>query len=185
MSDTMKHDYSWLVPYAEILQDKVVLELGCGSGLDTTVLSGYAKTLVSGDLAPKSDSQGAVLVLDHSKKLPFKTGTFDAVVASLCLHYFSIKKTKEIIAEISRVLKPQGSFIGRLNSYKDDNYGAVGYPEIEPGLFDVKGEQKRFFQQQEIELLWWQEYSITTISHKNIDRYQKAKWVYEFSARRL
>ena len=178
----MKHDHSWLVPYAEILEGKVILELGCGSGIDTTVLSDYAETLVSGDIAPKAESQGTVLALDHSKALPFKNGSFDTVVASLCLHYFRIEKTKEIITEISRVLKPQGSFICRLNSYKDENYGSVGYPEIEPGLYDVNGEQKRFFQEHEIRSLWEQGYSLRAISHKSIDRYQKVKWVYEFSA---
>ena len=176
----MKHDHNWLVPFTEILEGKVILELGCGSGIDTTVLSNYAETLVSGDIAPKPESQGTVLVLDHSKELPFKNASFDIVVASLCLHYFKLDKTKEIIAEISRVLKPQGSFICRLNSYKDENYGSVGYPEIEPGLYDVNGEQKRFFQEQEIRSLWEQEYSLKAISHKTIDRYQKAKWVYEF-----
>ena len=90
--------------------------------------------------------------------------------------------SKEIIAEISRVLKPQGSFICRLNSYKDENYGSVGYPEIEPGLYDVNGEQKRFFQEHEIRSLWEQGYSLRAISHKSIDRYQKVKWVYEFRA---
>ena len=178
----MKHDHNWLVPYAEILKGKVILELGCGPGIDTTVLSGYAETLVSGDIAPKPESQGNVLALDHSKDLPFKNASFDIAVASLCLHYFEIEKTKEIIAEISRVLKPQGSFICRLNSYKDENYGSVGYPEIEPGLYDVNGEQKRFFQEHEVRSLWTPEYSLNTISHKAIDRYQKAKWVYEFSA---
>ena len=181
----MKHDHSWLVPYAEMLKGKVILELGCGSGIDSTVLSEYAERLVSGDLAPKSECRGIVLALDHSKKLPFKDCSFDAVVASLCLHYFSIKKTKEIISEISRVLKPQGSFICRLNSYKDENYGAVGYPEIESGLYNVKGEQKRFFHKQEIQALWTQGYSLNLINHKKIDRYQKEKWVYEFSAIRV
>ena len=62
----MKHDHNWLLPYAEILKGKVILELGCGSGIDTTVLSGYSETLISGDIAPKPESQGTVLALDHS-----------------------------------------------------------------------------------------------------------------------
>ena len=181
----MKHDHTWLVSYTEILKGKVVLELGCGSGIDSTVISDYAETLVSGDLAPDSKSQDTVLVLDHSKELPFEDGSFDTVVASLCLHYFKTDKTKEIIAEISRVLKPQGSFICRLNSYKDENYGAIGYPEIESGFYNVNGEHKRFFQKKENESLWEQGYSLATIKHKNIDRYQKEKWVYEFCAIRV
>lgn len=178
----MKHDYSWLDPYAEMLDGKTILELGCGSGLDSIVLARYAKYLISGDLTPNLQSQGSVLAFDHSKKLPFENSSFDTVVASLCLHYFKREKTEEIITEVSRVLKPQGLFIGRVNSYKDENHGSVGYPEIEAGLFSVCGEQKRFFQEQEIRALWGKGYSLNKISHKSIDRYQKPKWVFEFSA---
>ena len=126
----MKDDHRWLSAYSEQLEGRDILELGCGSGIDTAVLSGYATTLVSGDIAPNPESQGTVLTLDHSKPLPFKDNSFDTVVASLCLHYFPMSLTKEIIAEVSRVLRPQGCFIGRLNSYKDENYGAVGHPEV-------------------------------------------------------
>lgn len=181
----MKQDLRWLEAYAELLQDKVILELGCGPGLDSDVLSGYANTLVCGDLAPVSGNQGLVLAFDHSEKLPFQGGEFDVVVASLCLHYFRMKKTKDIIAEITRVLKPQGSLICRLNSYKDENYGSTGFPEIESGLYDVNGEHKRFFRRHEIESLWARGYSLETINHKSIDRYEKTKWVYEFCATRL
>lgn len=181
---TMKHDYNWLEPYVKILKGKEVLELGCGSGLDTTVISTLAKRLVSSDIAPIQDSQHTVQALDHSKKLPFKSTGFDTVVASLCLHYFSLEVTKEIIAEISRILKPNGKLICRLNSYKDENYGSVGYPQIETGLYNVNGEQKRFFREEDIRILWKQGYSLDNLSHKKIDRYEKAKYVYEFSATR-
>jgi len=58
----------------------------------------------------------------------------------------------------------------------------VGHPEIEHGLFDVNGEQKRFFRKQEIQSLWSQGFALEEISHKGIDRYQKTKYVYEFRA---
>lgn len=178
----MKRDHAWLESYTEMLKGKAVLELGCGPGIDSKVLSQFSDFLVSCDLAPKHGIQGSVLTLDHSKKLPFKSDSFDTVVASLCLHYFSFERTKEIIAEISRLLRPHGSFICRLNSYKDINYGATGHAEIEPGLFNVNGQQKRFFQEKEIEALWASDYSLHELSLKRIDRYQKAKYVYEFSA---
>jgi len=58
----------------------------------------------------------------------------------------------------------------------------VGHSEIEPGLYNVNGEQKRFFKEQQIQELWGQEYSMGVILHKGIDRYQKTKYVYEFKA---
>ena len=70
----------------------------------------------------------------------------------------------------------------RVNSFKDENYGAAGYPEIESGLYEVNGEQKRFFTKREIKLLWSQWFVLGEILHKDIDRYEKTKFVYEFSA---
>ncbi|PWQ92196.1 class I SAM-dependent methyltransferase [Leucothrix pacifica] len=178
----MKDDHRWLEPYSEMLQGKKVLELGCGSGIDTKVITKLTEHLVSGDLAPRINGTSTVLSLDHSKPLPFQSGSFDVVVASLCLHYFSLEKTKQIILELSRVLKPQGKMLCRVNSYRDENYGAMGYSAIEPGLYDVNGDQKRFFKKQEIQLLWSPEFTLDEIAHRAIDRYQKTKYVYEFSA---
>ena len=178
----MKHAHRWLEPYTDALRDKYVLELGCGSGIDTAAISKLTEHFVAGDRAPKANCTNTVLNLDHSKPLPFENETFDTVVASLCLHYFSLEKTKQIIAEITRILRPHGAFVCRLNSYKDTNYGAVGHSEIEPGLYNVNGEQKRFFKEQQIQELWGQEYSMGVILHKGIDRYQETKYVYEFKA---
>ena len=164
-----------------MLRGKSVLELGCGSGIDSRFISGLTNNLVPGDIDPKTNS-GNVLILDHSKPLPFKNETFDTVVASLTLHYFSKSITKDIIKEISRVLRRQGTVICRLNSYKDENYGAVGHPEIEPGLYNVNGEQKRFFREEEITELWSHDFIPSAILHKSIDRYEHAKFVYEFTA---
>jgi len=178
----MKHDHSWLKSYNDELKDKHVLELGCGSGIDTAVISKLTEHIIASDLVPKANYSKIVDKIDHSEPLPFKGESFHTVVASLCLHYFSLDTTKEIISEISRVLKPQGTLVCRVNSHKDTNYGAVGYPEIEPGLYNVNGAQKRFFQEQQIQELWEQEYSVGVIFHKGIDRYQKTKYVYEFKA---
>jgi len=180
----MKLDYKWLDSYTDMLSDKTVLELGCGSGIDTTLISKLAKCFVSGDIEPMPNAQHRLQVLDHSKNLPFKNGSFDTVVASLCLHYFSMENTKEIIAEISRVLVPDGKFICRLNSYKDEHHGSVGFPQIEPGLYNVNGKPKRFFREAQIRTLWKHGYILDEISHKSIDRYQRAKYIYEFSATR-
>lgn len=181
----MKHDYKWLESYTSVLEDKHVLELGCGSGIDTAFISSLTEHLISGDLAPELNSAGIVVALDHSKILPFKNEVFDTVVASLCLHYFSLQNTKEIITEIARVLKPKGTLICRLNSYKDKNHGAVGNPVIEPGFYNVNGEHKRFFTKQQIKNLWEHEYLLGEVLHKSIDRYQKTKYVYEFSATKV
>ena len=178
----MKYDHIWLEAYAEMLQGKTVLELGCGSGIDTVIINKCSDSLISGDIATKFNQESSVLNLDHSKELPFEAGTFDLVVASLCLHYFTFENTRNIVAEISRVMKPASILICRVNSYKDTNFGSVGYPEIEPGLYNVNGEQKRFFKEKDIHTLWAHSYKLSDILHKRIDRYNNPKYVYEFNA---
>ena len=50
----MKRDHAWLESYTEMLIGKAVLELGCGPGIDSKVISEFSDFLVSGDLAPVS-----------------------------------------------------------------------------------------------------------------------------------
>jgi len=181
----MKKDHSWLRSYSEILTGKKVLELGCGPGIDTGVISQHASFVVAADLSPEVGPENSVICLDHSKTLPFAEDSFDVVVASLCLHYFSLQQTREIVAEIARVIKRNGYFICRVNSDRDTNYGAEGYPQIEPGYYAVNGESKRFFNEREIRTLCENDFRLEKLNHKCIDRYEKTKRVYEFSATRL
>jgi len=178
----MKRDYEWLESYAEMLADKNVLELGCGPGIDTTVISRYASHVVACDQACDADAVSQTTVLDHSQPLPFDDATFDAVVASLCLHYFTVEVTMQIAAEIVRVLKVGGGFICRVNSSKDVNYGATGYSEIEDGLYLVNGSPKRFFTEEDVHDLLLGGFSLRDINHVGIDRYQKTKYVWQFDA---
>lgn len=183
----MKSDKRWLEKYSDALQGRTALELGCGPGIDSVAIAGYTDFLVSGDLSPRSipNSSNPVISLDHARPLPFGDASFDVVIASLCLHYFPIDTLREINNEIARVLKPIGLFICRLNSYKDTHYGATGYPEIEPGLYSVNGQQKRFFHESEIRDLWSGDYRIHEITFNAIDRYRYTKYIYEFSASRV
>lgn len=180
----MKTDHDWLESYAEMLVEKKVLELGCGPGIDTAVILRYAEQVVACD--QKCDATNAVsqtTVLDHSQPLPFENGTFDTVVASLCLHYFTAEVTRQITAELVRVLKVGGGFVCRVNSTEDVNHGATGYAEIEQGLYLVNGSPKRFFAEEDVRHLLLEGFSLNDISHVGIDRYQKTKYVWQFSAR--
>ncbi|MEM7344177.1 MAG: class I SAM-dependent methyltransferase [Chloroflexota bacterium] len=178
----MKQDYNWLASYSDIIRDKRVLELGSGPGLDTGTLNQYTQSVIATDLDPTVVVNGQTLIVDHSSGLPFEGGRFDVVVASLCLHYFTWAKTGEIMADIRRILETNGTLICRVNSDKDINYGAVGFPEIEPGLHLVKGKEKRFFKVAEIRDLLAGTYQLLSLTHKRIDRYHSPKYIYEFLA---
>ncbi|NQX90068.1 MAG: class I SAM-dependent methyltransferase [Halioglobus sp.] len=162
------------------------MELGCGSGEDTRWLATEGRAVVCGDLKiPSYALDGGMFVqFDHARPFPFSC-KFDVVVASLCLHYFAWEDTKEIIGEISDALVPNGLLICRLNSIEDRHYGATGYRSIEPGLYDVDGLKKRFFQEDEIYQLLAEGWHIQRVDHRVIDRYEKVKCVWEFGARRV
>lgn len=176
-------DYRWLDAWQSNLKNQTVLELGAGSGADTRLLRNQVANLTATDLT--ANSELGIKALDHSQPLPFRDNSFTVVIASLTLHYFSWLTTVAIIKEIKRILQPSGLLICRLNSTNDIHYGAVGYEQIEPGLFNVKGQAKRFFSEQDIQQLWqrntgWQ---IEACQEKQIDRYLQPKTIWEFAAR--
>jgi SAM-dependent methyltransferase len=183
----MKSDFAWLDKWSDYLDSKNVLELGCGQGIDTRRIVALANSVVACDLSPPPIIKGAseVLVLDHSKNFPFETGTFDVVVASLCLHYFCWQTTQDIVSEISRVLAPDGFILVRVNSENDNHFGATGHAEIQPNFYMVKGQQKRFFNIADVESLFESNWKLTAIEEKSIDRYGPAKKILEFGGQKV
>ncbi|GGX74292.1 class I SAM-dependent methyltransferase [Saccharospirillum salsuginis] len=180
----MKSDGDWLNRWLPELENKIVLELGCGEGMDTAILADYSAILIACDLNPrfKGIVHPNTVVVDHSKPLPFKTAQFDVVVASLCLHYFNWQVTEGAVNEISRVLKRSGLLICRLNSTNDVNYGAYGYPEIDTHFYNVNGVPKRFFDLSDITRLFSDNWQIMDLKEQSIDRYDKEKLVWEVGA---
>ncbi len=176
-------DSRWIERWRASIEGSNVLELGCGSGSDTEYIEQIAKSVICSDIVQykQNSTRSQFVQLDLGAFLPF-SAKFDVVVASLCLHYFRWEKTKSIIKEISRVLGSEGLLICRLNSVKDHNFGASGYPEIEPGLYNVGGAPKRFFHENDILKLFSNSWTLSTLEHKCIDRYEEPKWVWELGA---
>ncbi len=181
----MKSDHGWLNPWKDLLVGKVVLELGCGEGLDTREISRFAKYVVACDQDPSVDPTPAVHVkqFDHREPFPFAVGEFEVVVASLCLHYFSWSTTEGIIQQVAKVLTKDGVLLCRVNAHDDMEYGAVGFSEVEPRLFDVDGQLKRFFTCKHLSKRFANGWEILSLEHKIIDRFQRQKRVWELSAR--
>ena len=93
---------------------KTVLDFGCGTGnvsfrsarsglqafsMDTSL--GMLKNVKN-----RLRSLGVICVNGDGEKLPFKEGSFDAVVCMGVLHH--VKRKKEAISEMIRVIKPGG-----------------------------------------------------------------------------
>ncbi len=186
-----KKDDQWLDKWEPVIKGQAVLELGCGDGVDTRVLLESASSVIACDLngadiegnrVTMSDVQ--FLELNHAQPLPFENARFDVVLASLSLHYFTWEKTRDIVAEISRVLVPEGVLICRVNSTQDVNYGAKGYPQIEYGLYEFERQTKRFFSRQDVVGLFEKHWFINDLRHDVIDRYEFHKNVWSFSAQK-
>lgn len=149
---------NWLDSYSNILNKckTKVLDLGCGLGNNTLYLTERGYDVVACDysdiaikkIKEKFKNVEAILV-DISKELPFKDGSFDLVVADLSLHYFDKKTTLSIMNEIKRILTQKGNLIARVNSVEDTNHGAGKGKKLEENFYYVEGYNKRFFSEED------------------------------------
>lgn len=177
-------DAKWLAQWSDELTGARVLELGCGSGIDSQQLVNMAADLVASDLKLPvfDDPRITSLALDLRQPFRLSEQSFDLVVASLCLHYFDWPTTQAVVTQIHRVLKPKGSVIVRVNSRQDVHFGAEGFPQLEPGLYQVRGRSKRFFTEQDLHNLFARHWQISHVSHHCIDRYDKPKYLWQLKA---
>jgi ubiquinone/menaquinone biosynthesis C-methylase UbiE len=94
-----------------------VLEIGVGTGLnlghyhkDATVVGIEPEMPMLIRAMPRRDAAAAkvVLVAADGETLPFRTGSFDAVVSTLV--FCTIPDPRAALAEVRRVMKPNGTF---------------------------------------------------------------------------
>jgi SAM-dependent methyltransferase len=156
----MPRDFgAWLDPFAALLvPGQSALDIGCGSGDDTQLLLDAGLIVTSFDLKPNNIQRAAsrvmgatLLVADLRTGLPFLSGIFDLVVASLSLHYFNRATTDRILRDIHRVTRPGGTLLTRVNVVGDtESLWGVGV-EHEPDVFEVRpGHIKRFFTEESL-----------------------------------
>lgn len=97
-----------------------LLEVGAGPGAMTNALSAYAKRITSleydDDLVARwiarHNEKGAGMIRGDAAALPFREGTFSAVVAVLVLHHLKSRdRQNDAFAEFFRVLRPDGVFL--------------------------------------------------------------------------
>ncbi len=170
----------WLERWRDLLTSATgmpVLDLGCGTGRDSRYLAELGCDVVAADfseqalrLCREAAPRARHCRVDIREPLPFDSGHFQVVVASLCLHYFPWDVTQRIVGQIHRCLWAGGFLLARLNSTRDVNYGATGHPQVEPGLFLVDGELKRFFDRPAVERLFAVGWAVRAIEERTIVR---------------
>ena len=113
-----------------------------------------------------------------TNKFPFKSDCFDAIVANLCIHYFSFEVTERIVDEISRVLHEQGILIASVNSLKDF-VPLEGDIEIEHNFYFTNGCNRRYFSTDEIETLF-STWDFICIQESSTSKYNYQKHTIDF-----
>jgi SAM-dependent methyltransferase len=110
-----------LLDLGHVTETSRVLELGCGIGIFSELLSGSKARLVGIDIsedllrrararAEKLNAAGAHVEFERASihQLPHAAGSFDAVIGSSILHHLEVEPA---LREVFRVLKPGGRFV--------------------------------------------------------------------------
>ncbi len=111
-----------LIDQARLRPDDRILDIGCGTGnLTLLVAKRYPTATVVGvdpdpealDRARRKAVRGRLLAAfdrGFAEELPYPDESFDAVLCSLALHHVAGEYRIQSLREISRVLRPGGSF---------------------------------------------------------------------------
>ena len=85
-----------------------------------------------------------------------------------------------ILSNIKQILKSPGILIARVNSSKDENFGANDGIEVEPNFYinEERGITKRFFTEEEIKE-YFSLFKILSITNKEILYIGKKKEIFE------
>lgn len=178
--------HRWLPLLTARAGGQPVLEIGCGTGEDTATLQRAGFKVLAFDLSCDAVSSARARVpdatiecLDVREPFPARARNLGVVVASLSLHYFPWIETVAIVSRIRDVLRPDGVLACRLNATDDHNHGASGYQQIKPGLYSVRGQQKRFFDEESVLKLFASGWRRVSVEHRTTRKYVLAKAVWE------
>ena len=134
----------WLTQTLAVDANSTVIDLGAGTGKFTRLLSTLAPTLIAVEPVAAMGAQLTRLLPDvrlvdgTAESIPLPTASADAVVCALAFHWFS---TRAALAQIHRVLKPQGR-LGLVWNVRDESVGWVA--AITEIITPYEGDTPRF-----------------------------------------
>lgn len=128
----------WIPEKLKERNAKAILDLGCGSGWLSVYLARNDFQVTGIDVSQKAID----LALDWAQKesldidfkaidiaeVPFKTNTFDAIVANSIFEHFPLDATKEIFKILKTILKDGGAFVA---CFDEVGMGAGEYFKLE------------------------------------------------------
>ena len=102
------------------LRGKRVLDVGCGTGRGVGEFASEAAFAVGADASldmltfaakKTGDQSQCSFSVAYAQQLPFKSGSFDVITSLNFLHLFSLDTQEKMIAEMKRVLRPDGILV--------------------------------------------------------------------------
>lgn len=107
-------------------QAKKILDLACGSGWLSIFISKYGFDVTGIDIAKpaidlgkqwaKEENINVNFLVGDIFNLPFKDGSFDAVVCNSCLEHFRLDQAEVILDKVHKILAPGGFLFGCFDS---------------------------------------------------------------------
>ena len=166
----LKRRAKWLIENLKLENGQQILDIGCGDGFYLHLLSNLTFKLKITGLdndenalkSARSNLRGkkVILICDNAKTLPFRSNTFDRVIASEVLEH--IDNDIAALNEIKRVLKPEGIIV---LSVPHSNYPFLWDPvnwllerffdiHIKKGFWaGIWNQHKRLYSKKKLELL--------------------------------
>jgi SAM-dependent methyltransferase len=163
------------------------LELGCGVGYDTEVLTKWGFEVTALDVSQVAveystrRNPGAIHRVMDMRGIVSLVPGFDVVVASLSLHYFNRKDTVTIFEDVRRLLNPRGILAFRVNASDDVESGAPADAASWTRI-SVDGVSKQFFTPEKIATVLQGPWRILSQEKLTTQRYGHRKSIFEVIA---
>ncbi|MBQ6511550.1 class I SAM-dependent methyltransferase [Methanobrevibacter sp.] len=122
----------WGLKHLDIQPDDIILDVGCGGGININRMAEKAKKVygvdysiesvnLSKEVNEKLISEGKVEIYEGNvKSLPFEENTFDIVTAFETVYFWP--DIEKCFGEVKRVLKPGGMFLIGMETNGSDNW---------------------------------------------------------------
>ena len=179
----------WIRKYENIFmakEYKKVLDLGCGIGQYTKYFLENNFEVVATDISEKALNylkkeypNVKTILQDMTEKFKFDDNEFDIVFANLSIHFFSEKDTQKLIKEIKRILKPNGLFIGSVNSTRAYEFIKDHVTKIEENYYDSNGRNVRLWNESQLDY-YMKEFDKVILNEVIEQRFKHTKNMWEF-----
>ncbi len=184
---------NWILDYMKYLpKTGNLLDLGCGVGQYSIYFYSLGYNVSSCDISSKAleilnekNKNIKTKIQDMNKPLDYKDNEFDIVFANLSIHFLSDENTKNLLGEIKRILKPNGIFIGSVNSTKAYEFIKDHIIKLEDNYYDSNGRTVRLFDEKSFEK-YFIDFDKITLTENVSDRFgkQKNKWEFVYKVRK-